>query len=225
MQKMVKRQTVWLSTMMVLSLMLIGYYTMSNQTSTTSGDAGASGPTVSTSTAEPGSVQSPSSTSAGGSSTSPSGTSQNQTAGSSGQTNKAQTSSSTTTAPSATAAAASSDDWFVSQETHLDQQMSEQISNLQQVIANNNASTDTISKAEQSLQNLENLKGNIAEARDAIVGDGFKECVIVPTAANAQMHVYVKSDKLAASDVVKIMNIVSQQLEIPMTSVIVTSHA
>ena len=29
---MVKRQTVWLSTMMVLSLMLIGYYTMNNGT-------------------------------------------------------------------------------------------------------------------------------------------------------------------------------------------------
>jgi stage III sporulation protein AH len=211
MQKMVKRQTVWLSTMMVLSLMLIGYYTMSNQSQTTSSDGVATGPSVSTSSTEPASR-------AQGQDQSKSGTSQGQSqkSGSNQQPS--------TTQPSSTSATSSSD-WFVSQETNLEQQMSEQISNLQQVIANNNASTDTISKAEQSLQNLENLKGNIAEARDAIVGDGFKECVIVPTAANAQMHVYVKSDKLAASDVVKIMNIVSQQLDIPMTSVIVTSHA
>lgn len=37
---MVKRQTVWLSTMMVLSLMLIGYYTMNNGNSGTSNNGG-----------------------------------------------------------------------------------------------------------------------------------------------------------------------------------------
>lgn len=36
---MVKRQTVWLSTMMVLSLMLIGYYTMNNGTPGSTGTA------------------------------------------------------------------------------------------------------------------------------------------------------------------------------------------
>ncbi len=208
---MVKRQTVWLSTMMVLSLMLIGYYTMSNQSTTTSTDGVSTGPSVTTttSTGQTNSTGSPSS----------------QAQGSKTQGGSTQSSKETTKTQPSSAPAASSDDWFVSQQTQLDQQMSEQISNLQQVIANNNASTDTISKADSQLQNLENLKGNLAEARDAIVGDGFKECVIVPTASNSQMHVYVKSDKLAASDVVKIMNIVSQQLDIPMTSVIVTSHA
>jgi stage III sporulation protein AH len=49
---MVKRQTVWLSTMMVLSLMLIGYYTLgtppAQNTATGNGSNGPSGTTVTT---------------------------------------------------------------------------------------------------------------------------------------------------------------------------------
>ncbi len=210
---MVKRQTVWLSTMMVLSLMLIGYYTMSNQSATTSTDNGAGGPTVTTSVNTPGSTGLPTGTTP---STSQGHTGQ---AVSGGQSNQQQTASQTTSQSS------NSNDWFIGQQTLLDQHMSEQISNLQAVIANNNASTDAIGQAEQSLQKLENLKGNLAEARDAIIGDGFKECVIVPTATNAQMQVYVKASALASSDVIKIMNIVSQQLDIPMVNVVVTTHA
>ncbi len=204
---MVKRQTVWLSTMMVLSLMLIGYYTMNNQATTTSSDNGSAGPTVSTSVTPP-----PTNTASG---TESAGIGQGQsTSSDAGQQNT-----------QAALQSSSSNDWFVGQQTLLEQQMSEQISNLQAVIANNNASTDAISQAEQSLQKVENLKGNLAEARDAIIGDGYKECVIVPTASNAQMQVYVKGTSLASSDVIKIMNIVSQQLDIPMVNVVVTTHA
>lgn len=42
---MVKRQTVWLSTMMVLSLMLIGYYTLGTPASPSTQDVNASGST------------------------------------------------------------------------------------------------------------------------------------------------------------------------------------
>jgi stage III sporulation protein AH len=55
----VKRQTVWLSTMMVLSLMLIGYYTMNNDNGIGTSSSGSSDTTsvVSPTTDNPGSTQ------------------------------------------------------------------------------------------------------------------------------------------------------------------------
>ncbi|MCL6445545.1 MAG: SpoIIIAH-like family protein [Alicyclobacillus sp.] len=50
---MVKRQTVWLSTMMVLSLMLIGYYTMNNGAQSTGAGANGSEPVSVTTPEEP----------------------------------------------------------------------------------------------------------------------------------------------------------------------------
>lgn len=213
---MVKRQTVWLSTMMVLSLMLIGYYTMNNQAQTTSVDNG--GSSISTSILDQGSgssISGDSSDTTSGSTTSTSGSTSNTTGGS----------TPTTKRTSASSTSASSNDWFVSQQTSLDQQFSEKIANLQAVISNPNASSSQITQAEDSIKQLTNLKGNLEQARDEVLGDGYKECVIVPDATGTNMHVYVKATTFTNSDAVKVMTIVSQQMDIPMMNILVTQHS
>jgi stage III sporulation protein AH len=193
----VKRQTVWLSTMMVLSLMLIGYYTMNNGSDVTAGKS--QGPSVSTSTSAP-----------------------------SGSTNSSSSGSVTTGAPDSgsQASTGSSSDFFIQMQTQVEQQISQQEDQLMQVISNNNASSSDISKAETQLKQLTALDGGIKNATDMILGQGYTACAIVPTPGQLDhATVYVKSNKLTASDAVKIMNIVSQQLNIPISNVVVKMHA
>ncbi|MCY0896368.1 MAG: SpoIIIAH-like family protein [Alicyclobacillaceae bacterium] len=184
---MVKRQTVWLSTMMVLSLMLIGYYTMNNPSETTSAEGG----TATTS------VVAPTVTSSSGS---------------------------TSTTPAASAGTTNPNDFFVSTQTQLDKNMSEQLDNLRSVVANANASPEQIGNAETSIKHIMDLRGEMANARDAVLGDGYKECVIVPDAGD-RYTVYVESKAISPTDAVKIMNLVSQQLGVSMANIIVTAHA
>jgi len=221
----VKRQTVWLSTMMVLSLMLIGYYTMNNPTSPTSAPGSNPSGTVVT-----GTDTTPGSTTSGAGGVAGSGTT---TSGSTTTPNASQTSSSSSGSSSAagsatgmgtTAGSTSADDFFVQTQTQVDSQMSKQLSSLQDVIANNNASSATISQAEQQLQVLTNTQGNMLEAKDAVIGDGYQDCVIVPT-SGAKLLVYVKATKFGATDAVNVLNIVSQQMNVPMTNIIVKQHS
>lgn len=197
---MVKRQTVWLSTMMVLSLMLIGYYTMNNGNEVTTGKN--QGTSVSTST-----------TSATGSGGSESGSGTQSGSGSTGQTNTSST-------------ASESSDFFIQMQTQVEQQISQQEDQLMQVISNNNASSSDISNAEAQLKVLTALDGGIKNATDMILAQGYTACAIVPTPGQLDhATVYVKASKLSASDAVKIMNIVSQQLNIPISNVVVKMHA
>lgn len=213
---MVKRQTVWLSTMMVLSLMLIGYYTMNNPSSPAASSSSTGGTAVSTGVAE-----NPPISSGGSASSSASQTSSSSASGSSQGTSAAPGSS---TSASSSSTASSSNDFFVQEQTQVDSQMSKQLATLQQVISNTSASSATISQAEQQLQSLTNLQGNLLEAKDAVIGDGYQDCVIVPT-GSAKLIVYVKATKFGATDAVNVLNIVSQQMNIPMTNIVVKQHS
>jgi stage III sporulation protein AH len=111
-------------------------------------------------------------------------------------------------------------------QTQVEQQISQQEETLQSVISNNNASSTDITKAEEQLKQLNALDGGIKNATDMILGQGYKACAIVPNpGATDHATVYVKADKLSASDAVKIMNIVSTQLNIPINNVVVKIHA
>jgi stage III sporulation protein AH len=219
----VKRQTVWLSTMMVLSLMLIGYYTMNNDgglTATKNPD----GSSVATSATPPDSGQS-SQTSGTGTTgaTSQSGTSQTGTgsqAGTSGQTSTTGTGTS-----QAGGTASSSSDWYVNMETQLEQQYAQQVDTYNQVISNSSASADQIGQAKQKLEQLQTLVGNLETARDRVLGQGYKDCVIIPDASGQKAVVYVKTDKLTAQQAVSIVNVVSQQLNLPVVNVTVQAKA
>lgn len=197
---MVKRQTVWLSTMMVLSLMLIGYYTMNNESSlTTTSSNGTS--VVTSTTAVPGS-----------NSTSGNQTTANRTSGS--QNTAAATGTPTTTT-----------DWFVNMQTQLDTEMTKQIDAEEQILANNNASAQELSQAEDKLRQLQNGQGALANAKEMILAKGYQDCVIVPSTNGNQVVVYVKASQLSNTKAVELMNIVSQQLNVSASNVIVKIKA
>lgn len=212
---MVKRQTVWLSTMMVLSLMLIGYYTMNNGVTTTSTNS--TGPSVATSSGPPSTTNS---VSGGGSgSASSSGSVPNSGTGSSNPG-----SSATSSSPSSTSSATNPSDWFVKMETQVNQDLSRQEDYYSQIISSNNASASQMTQAEDQLKQLETLMGEIGNARDAVMGEGYQACVIVPDLKTNSATVYVQTNKLSASNAVKVMNIVSQNLNIPINNVVVNAH-
>lgn len=192
---MVKRQTVWLSTMMVLSLMLIGYYTMNNETSTTTASTNQSDVTTSVSPATGNTI---------GANTAQSGSN-----------NGTSNTKDTTTAPSGS-------DWFVNMETTQTQQMSQEMDNQRTILANNNATSAQLSQAEQKLQQLTSLQGELATAREVVLGKGYQDCVIVPSSDSMKFTVNVKSaSTVTAAQAVSIMNAVSQELNVSAANVIV----
>ncbi|CAM3793766.1 SpoIIIAH-like family protein [Alicyclobacillus pomorum] len=203
---MVKRQTVWLSTMMVLSLMLIGYYTMNNESSTTGSAGGTSdtSPTSVTTTTTP-------DTSGDGSTKSTSSQTKTPATTSSAQNNSGSPTNST--------------DWYVSTQTQLEQQITQKMDNYEKIITNDNATPDQISQAQQQLNRLTSLEGGIENAHDAIVGKGYKDCVIMPNSDYTQFTVYVKTDKLSADQAVQLMQLVSQQLNVSAVNIKVGAKA
>ncbi|MCL6593887.1 MAG: SpoIIIAH-like family protein [Alicyclobacillus sp.] len=233
---MVKRQTVWLSTMMVLSLMLIGYYTMNGDTSWTGSKSG-SGTSVATSVGVPGSDQSGGATGSSAASTGSASASTQAATGSApasaqaangSKTGSNASSSSTTSKPATSTTSsnpASGSDWYVTMQTQLQQQFSQQMDTYMQVISNNNATADQIGQARQKLDQLQTVKGELDNARDIIIGKGFQDCVIIPDANYQKAVVYVKADKLSQDQAVQIMNVVSTQLNIPMVNVEVHAKA
>ncbi|GGI95956.1 stage III sporulation protein AH [Alicyclobacillus cellulosilyticus] len=215
---MVKRQTVWLSTMMVLSLMLIGYYTMNNggQQAATSND---NGPMVSTavepapSGSQTGAAHAPQTSPAQGT-----GTKATQAATATTPANAKSTSAQTTSGvPNESVS-----DWFINYQNQVEQNLSQKEDMYQSILTNNNASTEQIARAEQELQQLHNLEGGMADAMDAIKGEGYKNCVIVPNVDGNSVTVYVQAPKgLTADQAVQIMNIVSRQMNVPINHVYV----
>jgi stage III sporulation protein AH len=196
----VKRQTVWLSTMMVLSLMLIGYYTMNgsqNQGSDTS-DA-----TITTTAGDNGKDNTKDSS---------------KTQAKTDENGAGQTDKSTHQTTSGT------EDWFISQQTQVNQQLTKMEDTYKNIITNTKSPNSQVAHAQEAMQILENVRGGILNAHDAIVNEGFKDCVLYPvfdskTGALTKVNVYVKADKLSADQAVKVMNVVHQQLNIDLTNI------
>jgi stage III sporulation protein AH len=197
----VKRQTVWLSTMMVLSLMLIGYYTMNNETGT---PAAKSPDTTSVVTPD-----------ANGDTNGSSDTAQ-PTAGKTGQDSGSSAQQNTS---------AGSADWYVEQQTKLKQDIEKQIDTYSKVLTSNNATEEQLSQAEQQVNRLQSIEGGIDNAHDIIVTKGYKDCVIMPNRDYSKFTVYVKTNKLTTEQAVQIIHIVSEQLNIPAINVSVTAQA
>lgn len=202
---MVKRQTVWLSTMMVLSLMLIGYYTMNNESSlTTSSQTNST--SIATTSGQPGNSSS-------------TGQATGNQAGTTGNSAQSQSTGSSTGTPTTTT------DWFVNMQTQLDTQMTQQIDTETQIISNNNASATQLSQAEDKLRQLQTLQGELANAKEMILAQGYKDCVIVPSSDGGKVIVYVKASKISNSSAVALMNIVSQELNMSASNVVVQIKA
>lgn len=186
---MVKRQTVWLSTMMVLSLMLIGYYTMNNgPQSTTVGGPGLNVTTATTVPDTQGNVVA----------------SGQQTAGNS---------------VNASAPQPNSNDWFVIQQTSVSNSIAQQENTLLNLMSNNNTSSDQLTAAQQQMQKLQTLQGSMENARDAVLASGYTECAVVPNASGDKIYVWVKATSLSPTQAVSIMNTVSEQMSLPINEV------
>ena len=186
---MVKRQTVWLSTMMVLSLMLIGYYTMNNgPQSTTVGGSGLNVTTAATVPDSQGNVVA----------------SGQQTAGNS---------------VNASVPQPNSNDWFVIQQTSVSNSIAQQENTLLNLMSNNNTSSDQLTAAQQQMQKLQTLQGSMENARDAVLASGYTECAVVPNASGDKIYVWVKAASLSPTQAVSIMNTVSEQMSLPINEV------
>ncbi|QQE76975.1 SpoIIIAH-like family protein [Alicyclobacillus sp. SO9] len=219
---MVKRQTVWLSTMMVLSLMLIGYYTINNGGTGTSG----TGNSVTTSVGTPGpnTTGTANSTSTNASSQS----SANATKTSTGS--KSSTSSQSQTKSGSSQTSTSSSDWFVKSRTQVSQELAKSQDVYEQIMVSNKSTNAQVAQAQKDLEQLQAIKGGIENARDAILGDGFSDVVIFPTIDSksgdvTKVNVYVKASKLSNSKAVQIMNIVSQHMSVSLDNINVHEHA
>lgn len=193
---MVKRQTVWLSTMMVLSLMLIGYYTMNNNGTQTAG-SGTQGNGTSTETVSPSVLDN--------------------TTGGTGSTGA-------TTGAGMTTGTTSVDDFFVIQQTNAMNQIAREEQTYLDVLANNSSTATQIDQAEQQLQKLQGMQGSIQSVAETIKSDGYNNCAIVPSADGSIVTVYVKARSLTALNAAKLMNLVSQQLSMPIDNVRVQQH-
>ncbi|GLG00962.1 hypothetical protein Alches_10010 [Alicyclobacillus hesperidum subsp. aegles] len=192
---MVKRQTVWLSTMMVLSLMLIGYYTMNNQASPTTTTPTTSNTTTVVTTPDTGNSA--------------------QTQSGDNQPNNSSSETGMT----------STGNWYNSLQTLVNNQISQRISNYQSVIANNNASQSQIAEAQKALGNEESLYNSLQQATQAVLAEGYANAVIEPDKDQKTFTVYVQAKDISRADAVKIMNVVSQQLDVSILNISVKPHA
>ncbi|GIM44557.1 hypothetical protein DNHGIG_01060 [Collibacillus ludicampi] len=196
---MANRQTVWLSTMMILSLMLIGYYTVGQNIQpvpTTAKD------TV-TQTDKPDmkkddvAKKSTDNTNAG------------KKEEPSAKDNQEQTN-----APS---------DYFASAELQEKKRLSEQIAELQDKIANNKTSAEEAAKAQKQMEELQTLSDKQDAIVEQIKAEGFPDA-IVSKEDTGIYKVTVQAQDLNPNQVVKIMSIVKSQLNVPNSNVIVSYH-
>ncbi len=200
---MVKRQTVWLSTMMVLSLMLIGYYTVNNGAG--SGTSSTTG-TDSITTAE----------APAGNSTS---TSTNSTSSaSSGQANTVSSQKSGQTV-----------DWFAESKTTQQQKFAQQDEVYKTIISSDRSTNAQVVQAQQADNQLTAIEGAVAQAQDAVLAEGFSDCVIFPTTDPktgqvTKVSVYVQTNNLTSDQAVKVMNVVSQNMGISINNIVVHEH-
>lgn len=192
---MVKRQTVWLSTMMVLSLMLIGYYTLG--TPPTAKKQNAAGVTTNTTVIG---------------------------AGSSVPASGALTNSQPI-AKKAQAGAGSSQpsDWFVQASLDQSQQQSKVIQTLQNELSDPRISQATASQAYTQLSTIQTQQESASRVHDLLVGEGYPDSLVLFSPQN-QVHVYVEANSISPDSAVKVINLVSQTLGIPSNQVVVTPH-
>lgn len=201
---MVKRQTVWLSAMMVFSLMLIGYYTLgtppAKNTATTG--AGTQGATV----VEGGSGQTstvPASTSGSGSAKAVTTTAHNAATGTA------------QTQPS---------DWFLQYSMNQASAQGKLIHTLEAAISDPRASSTEVSQAYRELTTLQTQQENANRVHDLLLGAGYPDSLVVFEPHN-QVHVYVEASSLTPLQAVKAINLVAQTLGVQSNLVTVSSHS
>jgi stage III sporulation protein AH len=196
---MANRQTVWLSTMMILSLMLIGYYTVGQNIQPV--------PTTAKDTVTQ--TEKPDTDKEGSAKKNTDNTNAGKKDESAAKDNQEQTN-----APS---------DFFASAELQQKKLLSEQIAELQDKIANNKTSSDEAAKAQKQMEELQTLSDKQDAIVEQIKAEGFPDA-IVSKEDTGIYKVTVQAQDLNPNQVVKIMSIVKSQLNVPTSNVIVSYH-
>jgi stage III sporulation protein AH len=196
---MANRQTVWLSTMMILSLMLIGYYTVGQNIQpvpTTAKDS-----LISTeknkSDSEAGAKKDNAKTDA---------------------SQKGETATKTEQQSAGTPS-----DYFAAAELQEKKQLSEQIAQLQEKIANSKTPAEEAAKAQKQMEELQSLSDKQEAIVEQIKAEGFPDALL-SREDNGIYKVTVQAQDLNNDQVVKIMSIVKTQLNIPASNVLVSFH-
>jgi stage III sporulation protein AH len=194
---MAKRQTVWLSTMMILSLMVIGYYTVDDSlkpipTSTTQGVKDSANPAKTPDT--------PKTDSKGQ-------TDQKGQPDQKGQTDKN---------------ASAQNDWFFTQMMKQEQDRSAKTEQLQKVMADSKTSPEDKMKAEKEMKALEDFMAKAETAAEKVIQEGFEDALV--TQDSSQFTVTVLAAQLSKEQAAKIYNIVSKELNVPVSKITVVSR-
>ncbi len=195
---MVKRQTVWLSTMMVFSLMLIGYYTLG--TPPIPNTSQGVGPTATT-------------VAGAGASVSASGSTKG----------NSKTPSTVTTSANSILSGQSPSDWFVQASLDQSQAQSKVIQTLQQTLTNPKVSQQVASQAYTELTAIQTQTEEASRIHDLLVGQ-YPDSLVVFNPKN-QVHVWVETQSLSPTAAVKVINLVAQTLGIQSNQVTVSPHA
>lgn len=190
---MAKRQTVWLSTMMILSLMVIGYYTVDDTLKPvpTATDGGKK-------MERPQDNNAPKDSQAGG------GSKEN------GPKEQGK-------AADPKQAATTDSDWFAEQYIKNETDYHRKVEQLQQVIADSKTSTEQKAKAEQELKALSEFYDKAEKAENKVMAEGFGEALV--TRDNGRVTVTVLANELSKEQAAKIFMIVSKELNIPASQI------
>ncbi|MDI3256608.1 MAG: SpoIIIAH-like family protein [Kyrpidia sp.] len=222
-----KRQSVWLSTMMVLALMVIGYYTVNSENKplpTASEQSQGSG---STGTSPPSGTLPPLPPSApggqgGGTATAESGE------GNAPPAPPADTGSTANSWTPANSRGSSGSDFFAEMALKETQRESGTVERLQEVIANPKSSTEEVAQANNQLRQITDMQGKAEQVVDMLKGAGFPQAVILPAGSGDvnfdHVTVYVQASSLSPQQAVNVMGIVHGQMGVPASNITVYWH-
>ncbi len=202
---MVKRQTVWLSTMMVFSLMLIGYYTLGTPTaSTPKSNTGTTGNNSAVVSTGPATGTLPASTQVGGKAMT--------TVGSSKGT------------PTTSASSQQPSDWFVQTTMNMTNSQEKVIQVLQNTLSDPRANNLAVSKAFEELTALQTQTANAQKVHAELQADGYPDSVVIFNPHNT-VHVYVEASSITPEAAVRVINLASQTLGVQSNLITVSSHS
>lgn len=198
---MAKRQSIWLSTMMVLALMVIGYYTVNNENKPlpAATDRAGTGETGAVPPLPPGEDASEGAKSSSGSD-----------------------------APADPAAAGKGSDFFAEMALKEKQRESGAVERLQQVIADPKSSAEDVARANRQLQQITDMQGKAEQVVEMLKGAGFSQAVILPSGPGEvnydRVSVYVQASSLSPQQAVTVMGIVHNQMGVPASNITVYWH-
>ncbi|MET3289655.1 UNVERIFIED_CONTAM: stage III sporulation protein AH [Brevibacillus sp. OAP136] len=240
---MLRKQTVWLLTMLAVMVVLSGYYlvkgpneqlpALGNEQKTTSPDA-MLGVDVNTQTADPQTTpaQLPTTIDASGAGAAvlptPNATAPDTTATQNGNTApNAQVTPDATQPDSSSAPTAAqqqgvtTSDFFQGYKMQRDAMLAKQKDEQFSIMSSDKSSPQAYADAKKKHEELSTMESNTAALEELLKGSGYKDAVVLPQ--NDKVQVIVQADKLTNKEVVDIIATVKQQMNVSGNNVIVQS--